>query len=205
MLTKLNFTNNNPAAIQKKIDDAPECFALFPNMEHPNFKDLAGFDENTLLLFANQIEDGIFETSSFSFDYCIEDYTEWNPIDSIFFKDSAPFDQSNDDWDRALCNFGVADNLDQIKNYFKNVIGNPDVNFVIAFTRIKKESQPKEGGWRWCKWGDYIGDKTPQCEYLADESEIEEVLVFHGYFLQNKNPNYNLPDYDNCPKNGIYA
>lgn len=194
MLTKLDFTNSNPAAIQKSIQDGPNCFSLFPNMEHYNFKDLAGFNENTLLFFANQVENGIFETSSFSFDYSIEDYTEWNVIEnSTLFKGSNVFNWKSEDdldgmadWNGVLSTIGVADNLGQIKNYFKNVIGNPDVNFVIAFTCIKKENQPKEGGWRWCKWGDYIGDKTPKYEYLADEPEIEEVLVFEGYFLKSK-------------------
>ena len=37
-------------------------------------------------------------------------------------------------------------------------------------------------GWRWHKWGPYIGTQDPQCEYLADEPEIKEVFVYR--FIQ---------------------
>lgn len=223
MLTKLKLVNNNPAVIQKPIKDAPDCFALFPNTEHPNFRGLNGFSENTLLFFANQIEDGIFETSSYSFHYYIEDCSEWKTVDkSTLFKNGNIFNCKPDNdsneiacWDGVLTVYGVADNLDQIKNYFKDVINNPNVNFAISFVRLKKENEPKKGGWRWHKWGEYIGMQNPQCEYLADEPEIEEVLVFHGHFIQksllafyteadNKSINDNLPDYDEFPHNGIY-
>lgn len=53
--------------------------------------------------------------------------------------------------------------------------------YVISFVRIRRDEQPADGGWRWHKWGDYIGDHEPQCEYLHDEPEIEEVYTFHVY------------------------
>jgi hypothetical protein len=51
----------------------------------------------------------------------------------------------------------------------------------VSFVRIRRDEQPCEGGWRWHKWGAYIGDREPQCEYLHDEPEIEEVYTFHVY------------------------
>jgi hypothetical protein len=36
--------------------------------------------------------------------------------------------------------------------------------------------------WRWHKWGEYIGTKNPQHEYLYDEDEsIQEVFCYHIY------------------------
>lgn len=51
----------------------------------------------------------------------------------------------------------------------------------VTFVRIRRDDQPRSGGWRWHKWGDYIGDKEPQFEYLHDEPDIEEVYTFSVY------------------------
>jgi hypothetical protein len=40
------------------------------------------------------------------------------------------------------------------------------------------------GGWRWHKWGPYIGTQEPKCEYIHDEPEIEEVFTYHVYELK---------------------
>lgn len=47
-----------------------------------------------------------------------------------------------------------------------------------VLTRLLKSEESSDGGWRWHKWGEYIGTHKPQCEYLHDEPEIEEVWVF---------------------------
>jgi hypothetical protein len=46
---------------------------------------------------------------------------------------------------------------------------------------VIKANQSHEGGWRWHKWGEYIGKYEPQYEYLYDEPEIEKVYVYHIY------------------------
>lgn len=76
--------------------------------------------------------------------------------------------------------YGVADNVDQI------IAANPELNdpkrqFVVTFTKVRKADQSPDGGWRWHKWGEYIGTKSPTQEYLYDEPDIDEVLVFHIY------------------------
>lgn len=55
--------------------------------------------------------------------------------------------------------------------------------FFISFVQLRRGDQPRDGGWRWHKWGPYIGDREPQCEYLHDEPQIEEVYTFHVYEL----------------------
>lgn len=51
----------------------------------------------------------------------------------------------------------------------------------VSFVRIRRDEQPAQYGWRWHKWGPYIGDQKPTCEYIAGEPEIEEVYTFHVY------------------------
>mgnify|MGYP000101825354 CR=1 FL=1 len=51
----------------------------------------------------------------------------------------------------------------------------------VSFVRIRRDEQSSSGGWRWHKWGKYIGKQKPQCEYIYDEPEIEEVYTFSVY------------------------
>lgn len=76
--------------------------------------------------------------------------------------------------------YGVADDVEQV------IAANPEImdadrKFVITVTRIVGAEEPPEGGWRWHKWGDYIGERIPTTEYLHDEPDIDEVIVFHIY------------------------
>jgi hypothetical protein len=82
--------------------------------------------------------------------------------------------------------YGVADNLDQIKEYFKEEIDDPDSKYFISLTPVFQdlENKGKGGGWRWHKWGEYIGKLNPQCEYLDDEEfgdDFRYVVCFHIY------------------------
>lgn len=85
-----------------------------------------------------------------------------------------------------VSSYGVADTVEQVLEYFKNVIDHPDNSIVISVAPIKKSDQSEHGGWRWHKWGQYIGKHTPKHEYLADEEDIEEVLIFHVHVLKLK-------------------
>lgn len=76
--------------------------------------------------------------------------------------------------------YGVADNIQQILDNVPE-LQDPNRKFTVAVTRVVRKDQAKTGGWRWHKWGEYIGDFKPQHEYLYDEEGIEEVLVFHIY------------------------
>lgn len=73
---------------------------------------------------------------------------------------------------------GVCDNLQQLLEYVPEVISS-ERKFVITLTKILKRNQSPTGGWRWHKWGPYIGTQNPQHEYLYDEENIKEVFVYH--------------------------
>ncbi len=86
------------------------------------------------------------------------------------------------DFDSNAWTYGVADNLEQIvemynenqESYFKG-------NHVVLAFKVHKDPQYPCCGWRWHKWEQYIGTQSPKCEYLNDEPEIEEVVVFSIY------------------------
>jgi hypothetical protein len=58
-----------------------------------------------------------------------------------------------------------------------------DKEYIIVLTPHTKRSQG-EYGWRWHKWGEYIGVLNPQCEYLDDEEfgeDFKYILCFNIY------------------------
>lgn len=88
------------------------------------------------------------------------------------------------------CQYGVADNIEQIKEYYKEWIEKSD--WVIEINPIfqEKENAGKGGGWRWHKNGKYIGNLNPQYEYLDDEDFGDDfqgyVLCYHIYPVKKK-------------------
>ena len=86
---------------------------------------------------------------------------------------------------RALglnCCYGVCDTPQQfLKKYHKALQGSPNT-YVVGFGHMAKDpgSRGVGGGWRWHKWGPYVGEGDPQCEYLDDEDEFNDgVYCFH--------------------------
>ena len=77
--------------------------------------------------------------------------------------------------------YGVCDNWKQIFEKIPEIKYYKESNekFVIFLCRHVRDNEPEWGGWRWHKWGPYIGEKEPQYEYLHDEPEIEMIYTFH--------------------------
>jgi len=70
---------------------------------------------------------------------------------------------------------GVADDVAQvIAHVDAEALGFP---CCLVLTPVARRFE-KPDGWRWRKFGPYIGTRTPRAEYLADEPEIEEIVVF---------------------------
>ena len=76
--------------------------------------------------------------------------------------------------------YGVCDSVEQLLSACPELEA-PGREFVVTVTTIRKEDQPDSGGWRWHKWGEYIGTQNPQREYIRDEPIISKVLCFHIY------------------------
>jgi hypothetical protein len=88
--------------------------------------------------------------------------------------------------------YGVADNLSQIKERFAKYWTVPDRQFFLALTIMRKNEMDSEGGWRWHKWGEYIGTQEPQCEYLYDEPVIKRAVCFHFHEVEKRTMNENV-------------
>jgi hypothetical protein len=85
--------------------------------------------------------------------------------------------------------YGVADSIEQIKEYFKEEAEDPNRKYIVTFSPVfqDREHKGKGGGWRWHKWGTYIGNLNPQCEYLDDEDfgeDFKYVICFHLYEIK---------------------
>ncbi len=78
--------------------------------------------------------------------------------------------------------YGVCDNEQQILDKWSHLENSKQRHF-ITMTPIHKDNQPEKDGWRWHKWGEYIGEHEIECEYLYDEKDIKVVYVFHIYTL----------------------
>lgn len=77
--------------------------------------------------------------------------------------------------------YGVCDSPEQLVKLLPEIVTKGPKKYVISMVHLKKSEQPDDGGWRWHKWGPYIGEQKPEREYLADEPLIEEVWTFHIY------------------------
>lgn len=138
-------------------------------------------------------ETGIYQ-SSFPFNFPDEEFVEkldgWGYNESKKKPDESILEYygRTDKW---IAQYGVADDIEQIKEFYKDLIKDPNDKFVIAVTPVyqDKENKGNGGGWRWHKWGQYIGKLNPQHEYLDDEEfgdDFEYVLCFHLYYVKEK-------------------
>ena len=110
----------------------------------------------------------------------------------------------NGDWipnPNWLPQYGVCDNVEQVLKKFGERLENDEHQWFVWFTPVfqDKENAGNGGGWRWHKWGQYIGELEPQCEYLDDEDFGPNwqgyVLCYHIYRIDyTENDTFGLPD-----------
>ena len=67
--------------------------------------------------------------------------------------------------------YGVCDTPEQFLARYGPALRADERTFVVAFTHVAKDPENKGigGGWRWHKWGPYVGTGQPTMEYLDDE------------------------------------
>lgn len=92
-------------------------------------------------------------------------------------------DISSFDWSKWAPDYGVCDNYHQILVKYPVIESDPRP-FLIYMMLIRREDQPERGGWRWHKWGKYIGTYEPKYEYLYDE-DVDQVYVYRIVQLKN--------------------
>lgn len=81
--------------------------------------------------------------------------------------------------------YGVCDSIEQFKRteLHTRILASTR-RWCVFFTHVEKVPG-EQGGWRWHKWGPYIGEGHPTCEYLADEPGFDDgVWVYHVLELE---------------------
>jgi len=77
--------------------------------------------------------------------------------------------------------YGVCDSPEQFYRKYGKQLVNDVRQYCVCFCEIRREDQSEWGGWRYHKWGPYIGTQKPQHEYLYDDKHIEKVYTWHIY------------------------
>lgn len=162
------------------IQEYPHEKELFENqIDTEVFYTLDQIDENMFDVANNSDETllPIHATYSHNFNNTLTPH-ESNP--SPYVTDRGMFMNHNRPLSRL---YGVADNFSQISNYLKEKFkkiekdnNNIDVLVVITATPIIKSCEPADGGWRWHKWGRYIGIRNHKHEYIYDEDDTINVV-----------------------------
>ena len=148
------------------------------NLQRDEIGDLIGKISGKNIVGFNRLDKGIYEISHFNMNHCIPEKYKFTTYPRL--KNS-----------KFPCD-GVCDDYKQILEQCPELLEDDGREFIIALTRIVAADQSPEGGWRWHKWGEYIGDHKPMCEYIYDEKDlINEVYV---YEIIEINPSYETID-----------
>lgn len=135
--------------------------------------------------------EGVYVISHFNFEHFIKlpggealvgnqkrwDY-EYPEFPDEYHKRIPPDRRHEDETHGYFHCYGVCDSPEQLLELVGDALKADERQFVLSFTHVPKE--PGEGGWRWHKWGPYIGTGLITMEYLADEHEFDDgVWVYH--------------------------
>lgn len=121
-----------------------------------------------------RLSQGVYEISHFSFGYEIG-------LGSADTDNTYPLLHHTGGPDEYLGCYGVCDNWQQVVQQCAELQPGHSGLYAMSVTPIRKSEQPPEGGWRWHKWGAYIGTGKPTREYLYNEPRFEVVYVYHIY------------------------
>jgi hypothetical protein len=116
-----------------------------------------------------EIIKGVYEIEHFSFDHAMG--IRWEEFDDNYPK----LTDAHGEWFGC---YGVCDNFEQVLTQCPEIIESK-TPYALSVTPIRKAESSPEGGWRWHKWGAYIGTQEPTTEYIYDEPVIEQVYCYH--------------------------
>lgn len=148
----------------------------------PVYALLAGLDGKSAQVETERV--GIYRIGHFGGSSFMRGMEHYPDFDSIPVSDGMPARMKEEAWEGCISRnaYGVCDNVEQLLKHFPELEAS-DRKFVVTLSEVRKDEQPPSGGWRWHKWGPYIGNHDCQYEYLYDEVGIEAVLVYHIYEL----------------------
>lgn len=121
----------------------------------------------------NKVEKGFYLNDDFSSEkWFLRQYYGYSVHDS-FVKIRSALKEHN------VCSFGVADSIEQIQEYYK-VLEKTSEKFIVFMTPVYRKNH---GGFRFHKWGKYIGKHDIQSEYLYDQIDMDVVYTFRVLML----------------------
>lgn len=132
---------------------------------------------------------GLF-MANFAFNGCHELWDR-NDFDRSYFTIGATESTFIGDKEVAidgLNSYGVCDSPAQFYTDFGKKLHEDPRPLVVMFTHVTKDPDNRGvgGGWRWHKWGEYVGHGTPTTEYLDDEDEFDSgIYCYHVYIVDN--------------------
>lgn len=109
-----------------------------------------------------RLQQGVYKIGHFGGSHWLPSFEQWPDLE-----DNIP-------------SYGVCDSPEQLLEKYP-WLQETDRKFLISVTQLLKKDMDPRGGWRWHKWGPYIGEQDPKEEYLYEEPDIEEIWVFHIY------------------------
>lgn len=81
-------------------------------------------------------------------------------------------------------NFGVADNIEQILKHYPELLQSKD-KFIVLISDVYRKDQPESYGFRYEKFGDYIGTQDIQHEFMYDDKHIDKVIIYWIFKIVN--------------------
>lgn len=195
MLTNLNFDmksfeNECGVSYKKSVDEVDANLIRIIGTCDPSHKFWSKeYEDPTDIYHILQESLGIYLTSDLNFNYVICDNTSEDTVGHYGMIDTDTGKYLVDQKEtlsymkagkNLISGYGVCDNFQQILDKYK-FIEDCEQKYVISLTPIFKSHQPEYDGWRWHKWGEYIGIHEIKHEYLYDEEDLDYVFVFHIY------------------------
>lgn len=186
-MTLINIDFSDPKILEKyKLDFLPEyqdsCTYVFEDGIHAfGFRsDLESEDKFICSQGFLPVSTGVFETFGFSTSNFLESilgaetyiFQTMEKLGITEFHDKVKYMNNHSEY------YGVADNWEQVLKVKKEFVKSKD-KFIMTFFTINREDEPSSGGWRWHKWGEYIGSQNPQHEYIYDDKHIDSIIVYH--------------------------
>lgn len=100
--------------------------------------------------------------------------------------------------DLKCIDYGVCDSPEQLASKF------PKFRGLVWITVVRRSNEPKDGGWRWRKWGTYVGNYTVDrryndewVEYLSQcDGRNGRQLIDEQYVFSVRKPENNVMGLD---------
>lgn len=122
---------------------------------------------------------GVYITNNANTHIELETFSDYEEDKSLY--------KSNKITPLLMYDYGVCDNASQVLDVYDEIVkkstskeAEEQMNgeFII---RLMPVFRKYDTGWRWHKWGGYIGEQKPECEYISDETDIDMVYAFKIY------------------------